>query len=337
MRTGPAPSGAGSEGVAASPASVTIPLQITITATQQAQAVTGAAAGPNEAVTIDSDYADRRGYDPQFLGGAPEVPLPVLSEELASLAAVNSLATGDPRYVLPYHHFSVVLNKERRLAFFTAVNIDGASGRRLRRAADHWFFDPRVPQDQQAGDQVYNDNPLDRGHLVRRLDPAWGPSAVTAKTANDDTFHFTNCTPQHHDFNAGQTLWAGLEDYILDNADNLRFRVNVFTGPVFAADDDPYRGIQLPRQFWKVVAMIKQSGDLSATAYLLSQEQLIKGLEITAEAFSYGTYRTYQVPVRHIEDITGLSFGPVAGADPLSRPETALPAREVQRPDHLLL
>src|SRR6267378_1263383 len=103
-----------------------------------------------------------------------------------------------------------------------------------------------------------------------------GPTAAAAKTANDDTFHFTNCTPQHHDFNAGQTLWAGLEDYILDHADNLKFRVSVFSGPVFAADDDQYRGTQLPRQFWKVVAMIKQAGDLSATAYLLSQEQLIK-------------------------------------------------------------
>jgi endonuclease G len=299
--------------------------------------MTSAAVGSDEAITIDPDYGDRQGYDPQFLGGGVcEAPLPALSEELAPLTAVNSLATRDPRYVLPYHHFSVVLNKERRLAFFTAVNIDGASGMRLRRAADHWFFDPRVPQDQQTGEQVYADNPLDRGHLVRRLDPAWGPSA-TARTANDDTFHFTNCTPQHHDFNAGQTLWAGLEDYILDNADNLRFRVNVLTGPVFAADDDQYRGIQLPRQFWKVVAMVKQSGDLSATAYLLSQDQLIKGLEIATEAFSYGAYRTYQVPVRHVEDITGLSFGPLAGADPLSRQETAMPAREVQRPDHLLL
>ena len=338
IRTGPAPSRPGSEGVtAAQVASVTVPLQITITAGGQVPGMTSAAVGSDEAITIDPDYADRQGYTPQFLGGgAYEVPLPALSAELVPLAAVNSLATSDPRYILPYHHFSVVLNKERRLAFFTAVNIDGASGMRLRRAADRWFFDPRVPQDQQTGEQVYNDNPLDRGHLVRRLDPAWGPS-VTAKTANDDTFHFTNCTPQHHDFNAGQTLWAGLEDYILDSADNLRFRVTVFSGPVFAPDDDQYRGIQLPRQFWKVVAMVKQSGDLSATAYLLSQDQLIKGLEIAAEAFSYGAYRTYQVPVRHVEDITSLSFGPLADADPLSRQEATITAREVQRPDHLLL
>jgi endonuclease G, mitochondrial len=330
----PVPSGPGHDGAPA--ASITVPLQVTVTVREQPPGTTSVAAF-DEAVTIDPDYADRQGYDPAFLGGgAGVVPLPALSDELAPLTAINSQATAEPRYVLPYHHFSVVLNKERRLAFFTAVNIDGASGMRLRREADRWSFDPRVPQDQQTGEQVYTANPLDRGHLVRRLDPAWGPSASAAKTANDDTFHFTNCTPQHHDFNAGQTLWAGLEDYILDHADNLRFRVNVFSGPVFAADDDQYRGVQLPRQFWKVAVMIKQAGDLSATAYLLSQEQLIKGLEI-AEAFSYGAYRTYQVPVRQVEDITGLSFGPLAGADPLSRQEAMTAAREIQRPGHILV
>jgi endonuclease G len=333
------PSAPVSELVTPSPATLTVPLQITITAGEAAPRVArGAAAAPGDAIVIDPDYSDREGYDPQFLGtGALEVPLPDLGADLAPLAAVNTMAASDPRYVLSYHHFSVVLNKERRLAFFTAVNIDGASGVRLHRAPDHWFFDPRVPQAEQTGEQVYTDNPLDRGHLVRRLDPAWGPSAAAAKTANDDTFHFTNCTPQHHDFNAGQTLWAGLEDYILDNADNIKFRVNVFSGPVLAADDDTYRGVQLPRQFWKVVAMAKRPGDLSVTAYLLSQEALIKGLEVAPETFSYGAYRTYQVPVRQVESITGLSFGSAADADPLGREEAALAAREVRRPGELQL
>ena len=334
----PTPSGPGSEGSVASPTSVTVPLQITLRVGDQPPSAAVPTAARDEAVTIDPVYTDRQGYDPQFLGpGAWEVPLPALSDALAPLAAINSLATGDPRYVLPYHHFSVVLNIERRLAFYTAVNIDGASGLRLRRETDHWFFDPRVPQEQQTGEGVYQDNPLDRGHLVRRLDPAWGPSAAAAKIANDDTFHFTNCTPQHHEFNAGQTLWAGLEDYILDNADNLKFRVNVFSGPVLAVDDDQYRGVQLPRQFWKVVSMVKQGGEMSATAYLLSQEQLIQGLEIAPEAFSYGAYRTYQVPVQRIQDLTDLSFGSLADADPLGREETTIPAREVTRPEELLL
>jgi endonuclease G len=280
-------------------------------------------------IEIDPDYSNRTGYDPVFLGD--DVPLPALTEELAAQAALNTEATAEPRYLLPYHHFTVVINKPRRLAFFTAVNIDGALSREPKRARDHWYFDPRLAQDEQTGKDVYDGNDLDLGHLVRRLDPAWGETDGVAKLANDDTFHFTNCSPQHKDFNRNKTRWAGMEDYILQHADNLKFKVNVFTGPVFAADDDAYRGVQLPRQFWKVVTMVKADGGLSATAYLLSQSDLISGLR-TREPFSYGAYRTYQVPVRKVEELTGLSFGTLVDADPLARERGVTPTpRELDR------
>jgi endonuclease G, mitochondrial len=291
-----------------------------------------------EAITIDPDYASRRGYDPDFLGGGPlSVPLPVLSEEQVALAAVNRLATAEPRNVLPYHHFSVVLNRERALAFLTAVNIDGTTSMRLKRERDRWFMDPRVPVAEQTGEDAYRNNPLDRGHLVRRLDPAWGASREEAKRSNDDTFHFTNCTPQHEDFNQNQTTWAGLEDYILENADNRELKVSVFTGPVFAEDDDRFAGVQLPRQFWKVAVMVKESGELSATGYLLSQEELISGLEVVREAFSYGAYKTYQVTLRRLEELTGLSFGSLVDADPLERLESAVAANEIDRFDEIVV
>ncbi len=292
-----------------------------------------AAAAP-ETGRIDPDYSNREGYDPAFLG--PEVPLPALPEALVPLAAINRQATAEPRYVLPYHHFSVVLHKERRLALFTAVNIDGRASRALRREADHWSLDPRVEESEQVGEEIYRANPLDRGHLVRRLDPAWGATEAIAQLGNDDTFHFTNCSPQHKDFNQNKTTWAGLEDYVLNNAANHDLKVTVLTGPVLAEDDDRYRGVQLPRQFWKVVAMVKAGGTLSATAYLLSQEELIKGLEAEGE-FSYGAYRTYQVPVRRIADLTGLSFGELPDADPLERLESTGEVREIGGPDDLVL
>jgi endonuclease G, mitochondrial len=280
-------------------------------------------------IEIDPDYSNRKGYDGTFLG--EDISLPVLTQELAAQAAVNTEATEEPRYLLPYHHFTVVMNKERRIALFTAVNIDGELSREPKRARDHWYFDPRLAKDEQTGKDVYDGNDLDLGHLVRRLDPAWGDSDGVAKLANDDTFHFTNCSPQHKDFNRNKTRWAGMEDYILHNADNLKFKVNVFTGPVLAADDDAYRGVQLPRQFWKVVTMVKTDGQLSATAYLLSQGDLISGLR-TREPFSYGAYRTFQVPVRKVEELTGLSFGRLADADPLARQRDVAPEpRELER------
>ena len=74
-----------------------------------------------------------------------------------------------------------------------------------------------------------------------------------AKVATDDTFHFTNCSPQHANLN--QKIWVDLEDYLLDHAQEDDVRLTVFTGPVFKDDDPTYRGVQLPRRFWKVAVM----------------------------------------------------------------------------------
>jgi endonuclease G len=275
-----------------------------------------------EAISIDPDYGSRRGYDPDFLGTATRsVPLPQLSEDMKADAAVNGQADAPDDYVLPYHHFSVVMNGRRKLAYFTAVNIDGKRSQEVERENDRWFLDPRIGEDEQTGEAVYANNPLDRGHLVRRLDPAWGDSPEEAKVANDDTFHFTNCSPQHEDFNQNQTTWAGLENYVLENALAQDLRVSVITGPVLDDRDPPYRGVQLPRQFWKVVAMAKEDGSLSATAYLLSQEGLLQKLE----EFAFGAYKTYQVAVRKVEDLTGLDFGGLKQADPL---ESLVESRE---------
>jgi endonuclease G len=268
----------------------------------------------SEAIEIDPDYARRHGYDPVFLGGnGRAVPLPLLSAAQRQQAAVNRRANGHDDVLLPYHHFTVVMNRERRLAFYTAVNIDGRITHNFRRETDRWSLDPRIGADEQHGEALYAGNDLDRGHLVRRLDPAWGESRTAAKFANDDTFHFTNCSPQHKNFNQNRTTWAGLEDYILKNADVEDLKVTVFTGPVFAEDDPEYRGTRLPRQFWKVVVIARPGGGLSATGYLLSQSRLITDLE----AFTYGAYRTFQVPVHQVALLTGLDFGDLSSSDPL--------------------
>jgi endonuclease G len=317
---------------------ITVPLEIRVRLGAPAAGIQVAVAAPAapavapgdlEAIVIDPDFAARKGFDSAFLGDGHDVALPELSQGLRPRASA----------VLPYHHYSVVMNTDRRLAYWVGVNIDGPQHtwrKQLARTKDKWFFDPRIPESEQVGEEVYAKNALDRGHLVRRLDPAWGPDLETAKKANDDTFHFTNCTPQHEDFNQNKTTWAGLEDYLLDNAGKRTFKASVFTGPVFAPDDDVYRGVQLPRQFWKVAAMVKEDGTLSATGYLLSQEQLIAGLESEAP-FSYGAYKTFQVKVVDVESATGLSFGALRDADPLERLESTGGLIEITSPASLIV
>lgn len=273
-----------------------------------------------EAISIDPDYSTRSGYDPAFL--AVPLPLPGRGTDLTAVASPE----------LRYHHFSIVMHRARRLALFTAVNIDGKQSEQIVRERDTWIRDPRLPATEQTGEDVYRDNPLDRGHLVRRLDPAWGP---VAKAANDDTFHFTNCTPQHHDFNARQTLWLGLEDYVLRHTDNHDLAVTVVTGPVLDPADPAYRGVALPRQYWKVVAMVTGAGRLSATGYLLSQAALLD--DLGPEEFSFGAYRTFQVPVARLGRLTGLDLGAFAAGDPLGTLETTPLPRELIRLDDIIL
>jgi endonuclease G, mitochondrial len=297
---------------------VTVPLQITVRIGEPAPA------GGEEGLQAGRDYSSRGGYDPAFLAVA--LPLPAVGATLAPVASAE----------LRYHHFSVVMHRQRALALFTAVNIDGKLSGRPVREADRWIVDPRLPADEQTGEAVYRDNPLDRGHLVRRLDPAWGDSEAAIRAANDDTFHFTNCTPQHHSFNAGRTLWVGLEDYVLRHADTKDLAVSVVTGPVLATDDDAYRGVQIPRQYWKVVGMVRQDGALSVTGYLLTQASLLDDLE-SDEPFSYGAYRTFQVPVRRIAELTGLGLDAHIAADPLDRMEATPLPRELIRPGDIIV
>jgi endonuclease G len=166
------------------------------------------------------------------------------------------------------------------------------------------------------GDWLYDDNDFDRGHLVRRLDPVWGDSEEEALRAEADTFHFTNCAPQHWRFNRLREFWQGIEVYILENTEVHDLRVSLFTGPVLADDDPQMEGTQVPRDYWKVVAMRRQDGTLVAAAYVLSQGELLKA---PPEEFVFGEYKAFQVRVSEVEERTGLSFGELREHDTFAR------------------
>lgn len=269
------------------------------------------ARGPR--VTPPASLADRPGYDAAFLGRfhiAWPHPTGSQREDVLPIAPAPQVAHADR---LDYTHFSVTMSRSRRMAMFVGVNISGADAVDIGRDKDVWAYDGRIPLEAQIGEDLYADNLLDRGHLVRRQDPNWGGRA---REANDDTFHFTNCSPQMASFN--QKTWLGLEDFILGNVQAWKARVTVFTGPVFRPEDRVYRGVALPAAYWKVVAFLSDTGTRSATAYLIDQTRELDALEIT-----FGRYKTYQVSVHRIETMTGLSFGALSRHDGYSGEEKA--------------
>lgn len=236
------------------------------------------------------------GYDDGFLTtpiGVPTLEPGVLDDAV--------LVDGDP--VVAYTHFSLTVSTSRRLARWVAWNVDGSSMRRLERS-DDFRLDPRLPVEVQTGEELYADNRLDRGHLARRADLTWG-SAAEAAQANTDSFFFTNISPQKDDFNQASRsgVWGRLEDTLYEAVTVDRLRISVYAGPVLRDDDRVYRGVALPREFWKVIAW-EEDGGLTARAFLLTQD-----LD-PLESIDLGEFETYQVSLAEVAERTGVVLDP---------------------------
>ncbi len=314
---------------------------------------------PMEAVHIDqSTLKSRPGYKANFLGsGKFSVSLPTIQASLKGKVA--TLKGSSKKSELKYFNYSVVMNKERRLAFFSCVNIDGGKQQDVgKREGDSWLRDPRIDDDAQIGDEFYrkqatfeadrSKNPFDRGHLVRRLDATWGNNVAEAKQHGDDSFHFTNCSPQFFSFNQGKQLWAGLEDYTRDVLLEGEEKGIVMNGPVFDGPDakgadlpspsgkphkDPsFGGVQIPKYFWKI--LIRRTDDgLKAAAFLMSQRKLVMGIDRIEEAdllerMSEEDVSVFQVSIADLARLTKLDFGNLADAD--SHEETSVGPRRIE-------
>ncbi|MEO5742366.1 MAG: DNA/RNA non-specific endonuclease, partial [Vicinamibacterales bacterium] len=233
---------------------------------------------------VPDDYIGRVGYDRGFIG--VDVPLPTIRDTSQVLMFPWQ---GRQESELKYQHFSVVMNRSRRLCIFSAGNINGATPRRFKRPG--WRLDARIPVAQQIRDECYGNEPkFARGHMTRREDPVWGDSQE-ASLGNRDSMHVTNTVPQMQPFNAG--IWLALESYALDHARSDQMRISVMTGPVLMPDDPIRDGVKIPRSFWKVIAFIHdETAELCATGYTMSQTDFLHD-----EEFVFGKHKTSQTRI----------------------------------------
>jgi endonuclease G len=268
------------------------------------------------------------GYNAAFLGSKFRIKFPVLNADQKK----DLLKFNGSKFRLDYIHYSAVMSKTRRLAFFTAVNIDGNTWQDNSREGS-WDEDPRIAVEDQLGRTLYSakKSDFDKGHLVRREDPEWGTKDLSLK-AGANTFWYPNAAPQHEKLN--RRIWGELEANILHlGADEENLKVNVFTGPVLAPTDGMFvtkvkdKEIQIPNLYWKVVVWTKSNGKAYAVGFLMSQEKFLidagiikKPLVVNKkklgklkdedifEHLEFKDGKTYQVKLDEIEKLTGLSF-----------------------------
>lgn len=130
--------------------------------------------GPEKRTVEVPNFSDRGGFEPGFIPGFV-VPLPDYTNVGYRLAENRMPHEGvDDPHELQYHHFSIVMNAERRLAAFAACNIDGRRLVAVNRdnktvnldptlhdlgaeATDAFSPDPRVPESEQMTREFYED------------------------------------------------------------------------------------------------------------------------------------------------------------------------------------
>ncbi len=302
----------------------------------------------SESVRVDVNYANRSGYKSNFIEGF-EIPLPNLSEALAGqLAPLRVDETADNRGVLDYEHFSLTMHKTRRVAIYTATNIDGGTYLKVNRKTgqiadsaegDTWYKDPRISESFWLGQDFYSNcsDYFDKGHLTRRADPSWGAPEEAAR-ANADTFHFTNCSPQHFRFNQSAQYWQGAERYVLETGllgvQGIGSRLIVMQGPIYNDEIDLWidNEIQIPSSFWKIVIWkgrdnLKSVGLVVDQLELLSETRRYLGQPNETPAVNVSQWRV------HVADIakrTDLIFPVnVIEADTIGQPIQPQPSAEV--------
>lgn len=242
----------------------------------------------------------RPGFDSFFLGRNVRPPYPATDFVYDSLLDIKG------KHMIHYTHFSLVMNRDRKLAAWSAWNIDGERIVRVKSNSKFFKRDSRLPKDAQLGNELYRNNPLDRGHIARRAELCWG-TREEAERANRESYYYTNIAPQHERFNQSKQagIWGKLENAVFDQAKIKNLRVNVMAGPIFKSNDPKYRSIQIPRDFWKVISYIdEETNELIYHAFILSQTDLISGLE----SLDFDDFNIYKVSIDKVTEETGFRF-----------------------------
>jgi len=165
---------------------------------------------------------------------------------------------------------------------------------------DKWAYDPIVPRRYQ-GDVTSSYAGYDRGHQIPSAD------RLCNVAANEQTFYFTNITPQNPNLNQG--IWETLEAQIrgqVSSCDTLY----VVTGCVLTTDDDPAivyvkdtqgRDVAVPKAYYKVILRYKAgeaNGGYSAIGFWLENRSY--GSEVIKRGYAYS--------VDDIEKRVGIDF-----------------------------
>ncbi|MDO4164828.1 MAG: DNA/RNA non-specific endonuclease [Bacteroides sp.] len=237
--------------------------------------------------------------------------MPALNADNYFVAHTVSVSSGD---VLNY---SLEWNSSMKHAEWVAFSFDETTCQDVTSRTDAWDVDPLLPSDMQTNNSYHTNDGFDRGHLCASEDRVWSVDA------NEQTFYFSNMSPQIGTFN--QNFWADLETQVrtwgraipstydkvyVAKGGTLNNLLKGFTGMTRASDGQypttdengfTTKGLACPAYYFMAI-LSEKDGDYNAIAFLVPHSEDLPKEPTTAEL------QEYVVTIDSLETFTGLDF-----------------------------
>lgn len=178
--------------------------------------------------------------------------------------------------------------------FYKDINV-----KNVERTDDGFHNDPSLPRRFQFADNVHF-TPYQRGHMCASAD------RTVSSTANEQTFYFTNMSPQLGDFNVN--IWAALESQVRtwrERYDTLY----VVRGGILSTNKTitvSGKKMNVPSKYW--MALLGRKGDnFSAIAFCLDHKAYGGDQKFSTHA---ATISNAALSIDSLETLTGIDLFP---------------------------
>ena len=213
-------------------------------------------------------------------------------------------------------NYALEWDNTKRHANWVAFTFDTTTSADNVKRTDAWSVDPKLPAEMQVQESDHKNDGFDKGHLCASED------RVYLKEANEQTFYYSNMSPQLNDFNGG--FWGKLEARVQtwgrSTADGVYDKVYVtkdgtlnkllknFKGttvnggtPTTDANGFTIHGLACPEYYF--MAVLSQKDDVfHAIAFLVPHKEGMTRNPSSDEL------KEYVVSVDKLEEETGIDF-----------------------------
>jgi len=178
-----------------------------------------------------------------------------------TLLELPRLAGGNNNYFVTHRasgkvNYSLEYDVTKLHSRWVAFSFDAATAADNVRRSDAWSWDPKIPAAYDTSN-FFRRSGYSRGHLVASEDRTF------SQAANEQTFYYTNMSPQLQTHNAG--IWHRLENRVQEWARDRAFCDRLYVAKGGTIRDDQVeskkvRGvIVVPKYYWMALVLKKGS------------------------------------------------------------------------------